>query len=171
MYKTVLSYIWPEEIQNFLLLGRSPGKGHGNPLQYSCLENPTDRGAWWATTMGSKESDMTERLNHHHHQPESGLWVTHRYLQMCEMYFAHLLVISAILMYMHAQLFSCVQFFGTPRTVAPQVPLPTGFPSQEYWSGLPFPPPGDLPDPGIEPLSLAPPVLQVDSLPVESSQF
>ena len=30
-------------------LGRSPGGGHGNPLQYPCLENPTDRGAWWAT--------------------------------------------------------------------------------------------------------------------------
>ena len=30
-------------------LGRSPGRGHGNPLQYSCLENPMDRGAWWAT--------------------------------------------------------------------------------------------------------------------------
>ena len=30
-------------------LGRSPGGEHGNPLQYSCLENPTDRGAWWAT--------------------------------------------------------------------------------------------------------------------------
>ena len=30
-------------------LGRSPGGGHGNPFQYSCLENPTDRGAWWAT--------------------------------------------------------------------------------------------------------------------------
>ena len=29
--------------------GRSPGGGHGNPLQYSCLENPTDRGVWWAT--------------------------------------------------------------------------------------------------------------------------
>ena len=31
-----------------------PGGGHGNPLQYSCLENPTDRGAWWATSMGSQ---------------------------------------------------------------------------------------------------------------------
>ena len=31
---------------------RSPGGGHGNPLQYSCLENPTDRGAWWATLHG-----------------------------------------------------------------------------------------------------------------------
>ena len=32
--------------------GRSPGEGHGNPLQYSCLENPMDRGAWWATLHG-----------------------------------------------------------------------------------------------------------------------
>ena len=32
--------------------GRSPGEGYGNPLQYSCLENPTDRGAWWATAHG-----------------------------------------------------------------------------------------------------------------------
>ena len=35
-------------------LGRSPGRGHGNPLQYSCLENPTDRGAWWAKFIGSQ---------------------------------------------------------------------------------------------------------------------
>ena len=34
--------------------GRSPGGGHGNPLQYSCLENPMDRGAWWATAQGSQ---------------------------------------------------------------------------------------------------------------------
>ena len=33
-------------------LGRPPGEGHGNPLQYSCLENPIDRGAWWATVHG-----------------------------------------------------------------------------------------------------------------------
>ena len=33
-------------------LGRSPGRGHGNPLWYSCLENPMDRGAWWATVQG-----------------------------------------------------------------------------------------------------------------------
>ena len=40
----------------------SPGGGHGNPLQYSCLENPMDRGAWWATVQGvAKELDMTEK--------------------------------------------------------------------------------------------------------------
>jgi len=39
--------------------GRSPGGGHGNPLQYSCLENPMDRGDWWAT-VHSKQLDTTE---------------------------------------------------------------------------------------------------------------
>ena len=40
--------------------GRSPGGGHGNPLQYSCLENPMDRGAWRATVHRITESDTTE---------------------------------------------------------------------------------------------------------------
>ena len=40
--------------------GRSPGEGNGNPLQYSCLENPMDEEAWWATVHGVTESDMTE---------------------------------------------------------------------------------------------------------------
>ena len=40
-------------------LGRVPGEGNGNPLQYSCLENPMDRGAWWATVHGVTESDTT----------------------------------------------------------------------------------------------------------------
>ena len=43
--------------------GRSPGGGHSNPLQYSCLENPMDRGAWRAySPKGHKESDVTEQL-------------------------------------------------------------------------------------------------------------
>ena len=41
-------------------LGRSPGGGHGNPLQYFCLENPHGRGDWWITVPGVAESDTTE---------------------------------------------------------------------------------------------------------------
>ena len=58
--------------------------------------------------------------------------------------------------------FSHVQLFVTPWTIAHQAPLSMGFSRQEYWSGLPFPPPGGLPNPGIEPRS---PALQADSLP------
>ena len=47
---------------SMLGLGRSPGEGHGHPLQYSCLENSMDRGAWWGP-WGHKESDTTKQLN------------------------------------------------------------------------------------------------------------
>ena len=59
---------------------------------------------------------------------------------------------------------SCVLLFATPWTVAYQVALSMGFSRQEYWSGLPFPSPGDLPNPGIEPWY---PALQADALPSE----
>ena len=62
------------------------------------------------------------------------------------------------------KLLSRVRLFVTPWTVANQAPLSMGFSRQEYWSGLPFPSPGDLPDPGIEPKS---PALQTDALPSE----
>ena len=55
-------------------------------------------------------------------------------------------------------LLSCVQLFATLWTVAHQTPLSMGFPRQEYWNGLPCPPPGDLPDLAIEPRA---PELQV----------
>ena len=55
-------------------------------------------------------------------------------------------------------------FFATPRAVACQVPLSIEFSRQEYWSGLPFPSPGDLSDPGIK---AGIPVLQANSLPSE----
>ena len=60
-----------------------------------------------------------------------------------------------------AQPLSQVQLFATPWTVVRQAPLSMEFSSQEYWSGLLFPSPGDLPDPGIKPGS---PALQADAL-------
>jgi len=59
-----------------------------------------------------------------------------------------------------------VQLFALPWTVACQAPLSMGFSRQEYWSGLPFPSPEDLPDPEIKPTSSMSPVLQTDSLPL-----
>ena len=64
------------------------------------------------------------------------------------------------------KLLSHVQLFETSWTVACQAPPSMEFSRQEYWSGLPFPSPGDLADPGIEPWS---PALQADSLPSEPS--
>ena len=60
---------------------------------------------------------------------------------------------------MRAQSFSHVYLFAIPWSVAHQVPLSLEFTSQEYWSGLLFPSPGDLLSPGIKPTSLVPPVL------------
>ena len=79
---------------------------------------------------------------------------------------------------MKVKLLSCVQPFATLWTVAHQVPPSMGFSRQEYWSGLPFPSPGDLPDPGNKPGSACnagdpgnkpgSPALQADALPSES---
>ena len=69
--------------------------------------------------------------------------------------------------YVHAYVlihFSPVQLFATLRTVARQAPLSMGFSRQEYWSGLPCPPAGDLPIARIEPRSPVAPALQADSL-------
>ena len=62
--------------------------------------------------------------------------------------------------------FSHVQLFATLHTVTHQAPLFMGFSRQKYWSGLPWPPPGDLPNPGIKPVPPAAATLQADSLPL-----
>ena len=54
-----------EDLGSIPGLGRSPGGGRGNPLQYSCLENFVNRGAWWATVHGITELDTTEQLHFH----------------------------------------------------------------------------------------------------------
>ena len=66
---------------------------------------------------------------------------------------------------MHAYSLSHVRVFATPRTEACQALLSVGFFRQESWSGLPFPPPGDLPHPGIKPMSPVSPTLQANAVP------
>ena len=78
-----------------------------------------------------------------------------------------LIIITIIKWYLSSlkvKLLSRVRLFATPWTVAYQVPQSMEFSRQEYWSWLPFPSPGDLPNPGIEPRS---PALQADALPSE----
>ena len=70
-------------------------------------------------------------------------------------FFKNLLIFVFFLFVYCAQPLRRVQLFGTPWTVAHRTPLSMGFLRQEYWSGLPFSPPGDLPDPGIEATSPA----------------
>ena len=77
--------------------------------------------------------------------------------------------ISNYVSYAHACMLSCfswVRLFATPCTVACQCSLSMGFSKQEYWSGLPCPHPGDLPNPGLEPMSPVSPAFQLDSLPL-----
>ena len=102
-------------------LGRSPGEGKGYPLQYSGLENST------ACIVHGVAKSRTG-LNDFHF---------------------HLEKFSDSKVYCVFESLSHVWLFVTPWTVAHQAPLSMGFPRQEYWSGSPFPTPGNLPDPGI----------------------
>ena len=138
-------------------LGRHPGEGYGNPLQYSCLENSMKSGIWWATVPRVIKS-QTQQSDLAHMLACSKSW---------RMFFVHLrrmciLLFLAVGCWKYqfnikgkVRLLSHIWFFVTPWTVAYQTPPSMGFSRKENWSGLPFPSPGDLPDPGIGPRSPA----------------
>ena len=106
------------------------GEGNGNPLQCSCLENPRVRGAWWAAVSGVAQSRLKRRSS-------SSIEI---YLSP----YATQIASGKLL----CNTGSSAQRSVTPWTIAHHAPLSMGFPGQEYWSGLPCPPPGALPDPG-----------------------
>ena len=98
-------------------LGRSPGGGHGNPLQYSCLENPMDRGAWWATIHRVAKSWIGMRQ-----------LSTHIYLCIClsvyiyfflESFPLQVSVILYIYIYFHYILFRNIEYISMCSTVGP----------------------------------------------------
>ena len=116
------------------------GEGNGNPLQCSCLENPRDGGAWWAAIYGVAQSrTRLKGLSSSSSSSEKG---------KSESEVAQ----------------SCPTLCNPMDCIAYQVPQSMEFSRQEYWSGLPFPSPRDLPDPGIEPRS---PSLRANALPSE----
>ena len=110
----------------------STGEKNGSSLQYSCLENPMNRGAWQATIYGITRVDTTERI-----KDRTGIW-TLGFLTLYQMLLLvciHACVLSHL---SHVQL--CVSLW----TVACQAPLFMGFSRQEYWAKLPRPPSRDL---------------------------
>ena len=110
-----------------------------------------DREAWCAAIYGVTESQT--RLND---------WTELNWTDPGKL--DSMLLTSKVKVKVKVKSLSPVWLFGAPWTVAYQALLSMGFSSQEYWSGLPFPSPGDLPNPGIEPVS---PALQTDALPSE----
>ena len=90
---------------------------------------------------------------------------TYVYIYLCIYIYTHTIHICILCIDSAVKLLSCVQIFATPWTVAYQASPSMGFSQQEYWSGLPFPSPGDLPNPRVEPRS---PALQADALTSES---
>ena len=140
--------------------GRSPDGGRSNPLQYSCLENPMDRGAWVATVHGvlqarvlewvavptSRESSPSTDQTHVSSISCTGRQVLYHY--------CHLGSHSWVCMGTQSCLTLC-----NPSTTVYQAPRSMGFSMQEFWCASPFPSPGDLPNPGIEPTSPASPAL------------
>ena len=80
------------DVSSISLSVRSPGEGNGNPLQYSCLKNPMDRGAWWATVLNLAELDMTKhsttlQLHHIFHELVNyGKWYETERERCCSLY-------------------------------------------------------------------------------------
>ena len=123
---------------------RSPREGNGNPLQYSCLKNPMDGGAWWATVHGvaknwTQLSDWrTEYKDYSSYSGGRGI-----ISQEVDYHSSFDLLWLASELSWHwwvcpfvcAYLLSHVQLFVTPGTITCQPPLSMGFFRQEYWSG------------------------------------
>ena len=132
--------------------GRSPGGGNSNPLQYSSLEIP------WTEEPGGLQSMGSQKVRHdlatkQQHQPK----ILHCWTKLVVIQTAGFRLQSIVCV---VSRFNCIWLFVTLWTVARQALLFMGFSRQEHWSRLPFSPSGDLPYPGIKPMSLISPALE-----------
>ena len=151
-------------------LGRSLGGGHGNPLQFSCLENPMDRGAWEAIVhrVAYNLSWLKWLSMHTCKYLFTGFAAAAKLLQSCPtlcdpidgspsgspvpgilqartLEWVAISFSNAWKWKVKVKLLSCVRLFETPWTAAYQAPLSMGFSRQEYWSGVPLPSPPRTP--------------------------
>ena len=137
-------------------LGRSPGEGNGNPLQYFCLENPMGRATWQATVHGVAKSwaslsnwahRSTQEIRKNYPMKfgvESTHTQAHTYSQVhvyTNTYVHWIMGKKYFLLWREVKSLSQVWLFVTLWTVAHQAPLSMGFSKQEYWSRSPFPSP------------------------------
>ena len=124
----------------------SPGGGHGNPLQYSCLENPMDRGAWWATVHRVAQSrTRLKRLSMH----------TCMYMCVCFSWTRRKWLSVHTCMYMCVLLWLSHVWLCDPIDPSPPDSSVHGILQARVLEQLPSPPPGEPPDPGTEPVSPA----------------
>ena len=131
---------------------------------------------WPSPSHSLKESKFNKRKKERQNNAHRNVaveWMTLQQTPAGQLYSRQSLLFIFFLIYFEAERlacglghFSCVRLLAILWTTAHGVPLSTGCSRQEHWSGLPFPPPGDPPNPGMEPVSPASPALQADPLPL-----
>ena len=156
------------------------GEGNGNPLQCSCLENPRNGRAWWAAVYGVAQSRTRVKWLNSIFKMNNQQCPTVEHRELCSVSYGSLdgrgvwrrmKTYICITESLHCspetfttllanQLWtqSCPTLYDT-QDCGPPASSVHGISRWEYWSGLPLPPPGKLPDPGIEPMSLVSPAL------------
>ena len=127
---------------------KAPGPNQGGKDPKYWLGKWRDKGPMWLLQMKLHQALMTASLK--------GIWG----LRMSD------LISQSSISCVHAKLLQLCPTLCNPMDCNPPGLLSMGFSRQEYWSGLPFPFPGDLPDPGIQPAFSVSPALQMDSLPL-----
>ena len=119
--------------------GRSPGEGHGKPLRHSCLENPTDRGAWRATVPAAAKLLQSCRTLCKPIDGSPPGSLVPGILQARTLEWVAISLSNAWKWKVKVKSLSHLRHLVTPWTAAHQAPLSVGFSRQEYWSGVPLP--------------------------------
>ena len=150
-------------------LGRSAGEGIGYPLQYSwaslvaqLVKNSPAMQETWIGSLGWEDPLEKGKATHSSRVPKSPTWLSDFHF----LYVKYVWLVSSNVACVCAKLLPSPVILCNPANSSPPGSSVLGFSRHEYWSGLSCPPPGDLPEPGIEPESPMAPALLVDSSPL-----